>query len=328
MKKRFTNTAIPAFSGAECWFQHYHIIQAIVKSNGWSEETAALQLFAHLQGEALDVALLLPKEKRESWPHLTQGLAAYYCSPGRLALLRRRFESAFRRPGLDPAMFATELGILALHCFEDMTEQARDIMIRDKFIAGQSQCTLRRQLDGLAPDTPIGEIVDSSRVWESHSEPEIVSESSHNCQETEWSGDFRTRERMKPVLDRQLRVSAIDEQRPEGRSEEDPSVLRSLLTQLLQLMQTEGLQEQSYQPLAAGPVCFSLSADGLVSEHGQWTIPSDTEGEDQLASFGGKREMVRAGGSASRTREDQSSTDPGGGFPAQTNGNPSGRCGT
>ena len=50
MKKRFTNTAIPAFSGAECWFQHYHIIQAIVKSNGWSEVTAALQLFAHLQG--------------------------------------------------------------------------------------------------------------------------------------------------------------------------------------------------------------------------------------------------------------------------------------
>ena len=67
---------------------------------------------------------------------------------GRLAVLRRRFKSAFRRPGLDPAMFATELGILAIEGFEDMKEQARDTMIRDKFIAGQRQCALRRQLDG------------------------------------------------------------------------------------------------------------------------------------------------------------------------------------
>ena len=51
-RRRFTNTALPVFSGAECWFQHFHIVQAIVKSNGWSEETAALQLFAHLKGES------------------------------------------------------------------------------------------------------------------------------------------------------------------------------------------------------------------------------------------------------------------------------------
>ena len=51
-----------------------------------------------------------------------------------------------------------------------MKEQARDTMIRDKFIAGQGQCALRRQLDGFAQGTPIGEIVDSCRVCESHSE--------------------------------------------------------------------------------------------------------------------------------------------------------------
>ena len=158
---RFTNTALQTFSGAECWLQHLHIIQAIIKSNGWSEETAALQLFVHLKGKALNVALLLPKEKRESWTGLVNGLSVYCLSPGRLVVLRRRFESAFRRPGLDPATFATELGILAIQGFEDMNEQARDIMIRDKFIAGQKQCALRRQLDGFAPDTPIGEIVDS-----------------------------------------------------------------------------------------------------------------------------------------------------------------------
>ena len=128
-RRRFTNTALPVFSGAECWFQHFHIVQAIVKSNGWSEETAALQLFAHLKGGALNVALLLTKETRESWTGLMSGLSAYYQSPGRLAVLRRRFESAFRQPGLDPATFATELGILAIQGFEDMKEQARDMMI-------------------------------------------------------------------------------------------------------------------------------------------------------------------------------------------------------
>ena len=83
---RFTNTALPTFSGAECWFQHVHIIQAIIKSNGWSEETAALQLFAHLKGEALDVALLLPREKRESWTGLVNRLSAYYRSPAQEAI--------------------------------------------------------------------------------------------------------------------------------------------------------------------------------------------------------------------------------------------------
>ena len=74
--RRFTNTALPVFSGAESWYQHLHIVQAIVKLNGWPEETAALQLFVHLKGEALNVALLLTKEKRESWTGLVSGLSA------------------------------------------------------------------------------------------------------------------------------------------------------------------------------------------------------------------------------------------------------------
>ena len=56
-----------------------------------------------------------------------------------------------------------------------MKEQARDTMIRDKFIASQRQCALRRQLDGFAQGTPIGEIVDSCLVWESYSDLNRVS---------------------------------------------------------------------------------------------------------------------------------------------------------
>ena len=170
--RRFTDTEIPMFSGMEeGWYKHIHIVRAIIKSNGWSEETAALQLFVHLKGEALDVALLLKKKVRDTWTGLVQGLEAYYLSPSRLAGMRRQFAGAFRHPGLDPATFATDLGMLAIQGFGDMKEQARDTMIRDKFIDGQEQCALRRQLDGFAPGTPIGEIVDSCRIWESHSDP-------------------------------------------------------------------------------------------------------------------------------------------------------------
>ena len=86
-------------------------------------------------------------------------------SPGRLAVVRQRFESASRRPGVDPATFAMQLGILAVHGFADMGERARDLMIRNKFIAAQ-----HRHLDGAAADASIRDIVDSCRVWESHTE--------------------------------------------------------------------------------------------------------------------------------------------------------------
>ena len=36
--RKFTNTAIPVFSGAEGWYQHIHIVQAIVKSKRGSVE--------------------------------------------------------------------------------------------------------------------------------------------------------------------------------------------------------------------------------------------------------------------------------------------------
>ena len=233
--RRFTNTALPSFSGAECWFQHLHIVQAIAKSNGWPDETAALQLFAHLKGEALNVALLLTRVKQKSWTGMVSGLSAYYQSPGRLTVLRRRFESAFRQPGLDPATFATDLGMLAIQGFGDMRKQARDTMIRDKFIAGQRQCALRRQLDGLAQDTPIGEMVDSCLVCESHSDLNRVSTVNCDSDAGNQPSDSRTREHRKLVVD-------TERQEPRVGNKEDPSRLGVLVDQCLQSMQGEILK--------------------------------------------------------------------------------------
>ena len=60
---------------------------------------AALQLFAHLDGEALQVALLMPDRNRERWKDFVDELSAYYNTPGRLMVFRRQFENARRRPG-------------------------------------------------------------------------------------------------------------------------------------------------------------------------------------------------------------------------------------
>ena len=46
-------------------------------------------------------------------------------------------------------------------------------MVRDRFIDGQAECALRRHLDILGPKTPMTDIVDCCRVWESHCEVEI-----------------------------------------------------------------------------------------------------------------------------------------------------------
>ena len=54
-----------------------------------------------------------------------------------------------------------------------MGQTARLRLIRDRFIAGHSSCESRRYLDSVPPETPIRDVVDRCRVWESHADPEI-----------------------------------------------------------------------------------------------------------------------------------------------------------
>ena len=53
-----------------------------------------------------------------------------------------------------------------------MSHTARLRLIRDRFIAGHENCDLRRYLDWVPPDTPLRDIVDRCRVWESHGNTE------------------------------------------------------------------------------------------------------------------------------------------------------------
>ena len=159
----FTSTPVPRYAGGSNWDQYREVFEAIVCSNGWDEMTAALQLIAHLDGEALNVALLVPEGQRRRPGVLLETLSAHYTSPRRLAKYKRQFERMTRPPGDDPAAFAIELETLARKAFVDVDAA-------DRFITGQEQRALRRHLDSVGPDTLISVIVDRCRVWESHEE--------------------------------------------------------------------------------------------------------------------------------------------------------------
>ena len=126
----FPTTKVPRFGATTSWEQYRQVFDAIVRSNGWDNDTAALQLFSHLEGDTLNVALLVPISCRLSRPGLVDALSAHYGSPGRLADYRRPFERTTRMAGEDPSIFATALETLAVKAFGDMGQTARLWLIR------------------------------------------------------------------------------------------------------------------------------------------------------------------------------------------------------
>ena len=166
-------TKVPRFGGKTSWEQHQHVFDAIVLSNGWDDATAALQLLSRLEGDALNVALLVPASRRTSRTGLVDALSAHYGSPGRLADYGRQFDKTTWSAGEDPSIFTIALETLAVKAFGDMGQAARLRLIWDRIIAGHSSCELRRYLDSVPPETPIRDVGDRCRVWEGHADPEI-----------------------------------------------------------------------------------------------------------------------------------------------------------
>ena len=95
----FTSTPVPMYAGKTSWGQYRQVFEAIVSLNGWDGVTAALQLVSHLEGDALNVALLVPAPQWVLSGVLLDALTEHYSSPGRLADYRRQFERVSRSPG-------------------------------------------------------------------------------------------------------------------------------------------------------------------------------------------------------------------------------------
>ena len=74
----FTSTKVLKFAGTTSWEQYRQVFDAIVLSNGWDDATASLQLLSHLEGDALNVALLVPAPHRASRVGLVDALTAHY----------------------------------------------------------------------------------------------------------------------------------------------------------------------------------------------------------------------------------------------------------
>ena len=140
----FTTTEVPRFAGMTSWEQYRQVFDAIVLSNGWDAATVALQLLSHLEGDALNVAMLVPGHRPTSRMGLVDALSAHYGSPGRLADYRRQFEKTTRMALENPSIFAIAVETLAIKALGDMGQTARLCLIRDRFIAGHSSCELRR----------------------------------------------------------------------------------------------------------------------------------------------------------------------------------------
>ena len=61
----FTTTKVPRFDGTTSWEQYKQVFDAIVRSNGWDNDTAVLQLFSHLEGNARQKQSVPPNNTHE-----------------------------------------------------------------------------------------------------------------------------------------------------------------------------------------------------------------------------------------------------------------------
>ena len=91
----------------------------------------------------------------------------------------------------------------------------------------------------------------------------MIADGNHDSDVEHQSGDFRTRERLKPLANVQSNIVATDEQDPVVGIGEVHSVIELLVNQLFQPTQNEiPSEDRVNRPTAVGPVCFSCGCEG------------------------------------------------------------------
>ena len=106
------------------------MFEAIVCLNGWDDVTTALQLLPHLDGDALNVALITGSGVLASGAGIFDEVTVGSLQLSR-AEYKHQFQWAFRRPGDDPSIFAIELETLARRAFIDIDPLIQLQMVRD-----------------------------------------------------------------------------------------------------------------------------------------------------------------------------------------------------
>ena len=114
MPVAFTTTKVPNFSGSTSWDQYRPVFDAIVRSNGWDDATVALQLLSHLEGDALNVALLVPEATRVMRIGLVGALTDHAEDPSKFAVAQ----------ATPPRSAPTEIGAMLQHLLPRTLTQA------------------------------------------------------------------------------------------------------------------------------------------------------------------------------------------------------------
>ena len=262
---------------------------------------------------------------------------------------RRQFERTIRTTGEDPANFATALEMLAVKAFGDMGQTARLRLNRDRFIAGHSNCDLRQHLDSAPPETPIRDVVDRCRVWESHADPAVrriskptpdpmyltytVGETDSNNEITRVAAVTGLKSDQNQLMEVIRRVVSNTE-RPNPKTE-----IQDILGRLQQLLREpvpktleqmlrslfDGQRQRQRQPPRlrqqrrdwTDVVCFSCGRLGHTAtrcpDFNVGRNYDDTATGNNRPPAGRKRRLIREGGSASRVSIHARPRDPGGG---------------
>ena len=153
----FTSTPVPRYVGTSSWGQYRQVFAAIACSNGWLPTTLCRSsVICTSRWGGIERGPSHAGGGEGTMDGFGEGALGLFSFPSRLAAVRRRFERAGRRPGMDSATFATELGVLAMQGFDNMGERARGLMIRNKFIAAQPSRALRQHLDGASAEASMG----------------------------------------------------------------------------------------------------------------------------------------------------------------------------
>ena len=99
-------------------------------------------------------------------------LTSHYGLPGQLADYRQQFEKN-HTGGWDRSVDIRDLiGNVGHEGLWGYGPHGTPCLVRDRFIAGQDSCALCRHLDSVSLETPMQDIVDRCRVWESHADLE------------------------------------------------------------------------------------------------------------------------------------------------------------
>ena len=125
------------------WLRHF---QRCATANGWEDDVKLVKLPAFLQGPAASY-FDSSEEEKGSFAVLTDSLSRCFSPAVDREHYYRQFEEQTLRPGEDPALFMWRLKDMLHRAEPDLSDTAKDAMLRRQFLKGLPQSVRLRLLE-------------------------------------------------------------------------------------------------------------------------------------------------------------------------------------